>query len=74
MGAGDSFLAGLVLGLARGWPEREALALAVAAGSAAVTTYGTALVRREEVEALFRKLCPVDAGQRAGSAIGVKET
>jgi 6-phosphofructokinase 2 len=73
VGAGDSFLAGLVLGLARGWPEREALALAVAAGSAAVTSYGTALVRREEVQALFRKLCPVDAGQGAGSAIGVNE-
>lgn len=73
VGAGDSFLAGLVLGLARGRPEREALAWAVAAGSAAVTTYGTALVRREEVEALFRQLCPVDAGQGAGSAIGVNE-
>ena len=73
VGAGDSFLAGLVLGFARGRPEREALAFALAAGSAAVTSYGTALVRREEVEALFRKLCPVDAGQGAGNAIGVKE-
>jgi 6-phosphofructokinase 2 len=65
VGAGDSFLAGLVLGLARGMAEREALALAVAAGSAAVTTYGTALVRREEVEVLFRQLCPDPVGAAA---------
>ncbi len=66
VGAGDSFLAGLVLGLARGWPEREALSLAVAAGSAAVGTYGTALVRRAEVEALFRQLCPGSIAAAAG--------
>ncbi len=57
VGAGDSFLAGLVLGLVRGLGEGEALALGVAAGSAAVTTYGTALVRHDLVEALFRQLC-----------------
>ena len=56
VGAGDSFLAGLVLGLARGLPERSALALAISAGSAAVMSYGTALVRREEVEIMFRQL------------------
>lgn len=66
VGAGDSFLAGLVLGLARGMAEHEALALAVAAGSAAVTTYGTALVRREEVEALFRQICPQSVAVGAG--------
>lgn len=56
VGAGDSFLAGLVLGLARDLPERAALALAIAAGSAAVMSYGTALVRREEVETLFHQI------------------
>jgi 6-phosphofructokinase 2 len=55
VGAGDSFLAGLVLGLARGVPEKEALALGIAAGTASVTTYGTAQVRRADVEAICRK-------------------
>jgi 6-phosphofructokinase 2 len=54
VGAGDSFLAGLVLGLARGMAPICALAFANAAGAASVTTYGTARVRREDVEALYR--------------------
>jgi 6-phosphofructokinase 2 len=57
VGAGDSFLAGLVLGLARGVSDREALALGIAAGAASVATYGTAQVRRADVETLCRKLC-----------------
>jgi 6-phosphofructokinase 2 len=52
VGAGDSFLAGLVLGLARGMSDMEALILGIAAGAACVTTYGTAQVRRADVEAL----------------------
>jgi 6-phosphofructokinase 2 len=55
VGAGDSFLAGLVFGLARGVSHREALALGIAAGAASVATYGTAQVRRADVEALYRK-------------------
>jgi 6-phosphofructokinase 2 len=54
VGAGDSFLAGLVLGLARGQPHEEALRLAIAAGAAAVAGIGTARVQRAEVEALYR--------------------
>lgn len=69
VGAGDSFLAGLVLGLARGLSERKALAFATAAGAAAVATYGTAQVQRDHVEALYRDWCrgesSVDMGQRA---------
>jgi 6-phosphofructokinase 2 len=57
VGAGDSFLAGLVLGLARGVSDRDALALGIAAGAASVATYGTAQVRRADVETLCRKLC-----------------
>jgi 6-phosphofructokinase 2 len=54
VGAGDSFLAGVVLGLARGMTQVQALAFGNAAGAAAVSTYGTARVRREDVEAMYR--------------------
>jgi 6-phosphofructokinase 2 len=50
VGAGDSFLAGLVLGLARGQPAEEALRLASATSAAAVTGRGTARVTRQQVE------------------------
>jgi 6-phosphofructokinase 2 len=54
VGAGDSFLAGLVLGLARGQLHDEALRLAIAAGAVAVAGSGTARVQRAAVEALYR--------------------
>jgi 6-phosphofructokinase 2 len=57
VGAGDSFLAGLVFGLAQGVSHREALALGIAAGAASVATYGTAQMRRADVETLYRKIC-----------------
>jgi 6-phosphofructokinase 2 len=50
VGAGDSFLAGLVLGLARRQTAEEALQLAIAAGAAAVTSRGTARVTQQQVE------------------------
>lgn len=53
VGAGDSFLAGLVLGLARQQPAPEALRLAIAASAAAVMSRGTARVTREQVETLL---------------------
>jgi 6-phosphofructokinase 2 len=56
VGAGDSFLAGLVLGLSRGLPYFEALAYGTAAGAAAVTTFGTAHVDVAEVERLYGEL------------------
>lgn len=56
VGAGDSFLAGLVLGLARGQPPREALRLALATGAAAVMGHGTARVDRRQVEALLAEV------------------
>lgn len=61
VGAGDSFLAGLVLGLVRDLSPRQALAFGMAAGAAAVLTYGTAVVQRAEAERCYRKLCD-DAG------------
>jgi bifunctional ADP-heptose synthase (sugar kinase/adenylyltransferase) len=55
VGAGDSFLAGLVLGLARGMSHDDALAFGVAAGAAAVATYGTAQVRPGDIEMFYRQ-------------------
>jgi len=52
VGAGDSFLAGLVLGLARSQPPEEALRLAIATAAAAVMSPGTARVVRQDVDAL----------------------
>ena len=69
VGAGDSFLAGLVFGLARGWTERNSLGLALAAGAAAVSTVGTAQVNREEVEALFEEWRRTGAAYQAGACV-----
>jgi 6-phosphofructokinase 2 len=56
VGAGDSFFAGLILGLARGLTSADALKLGIAAGTAAVMTFGTAQVQRSDVDALFQKI------------------
>ncbi len=53
VGAGDSMVAGIVLGLARGWSSWDAARLGIAAGAAAVMTDGTQLARPEDVERLF---------------------
>ena len=53
VGAGDSFLAGLVFGLAEQRTADDALRLALACGAAAVQSIGTAQVRRAAVEALL---------------------
>lgn len=56
VGAGDSFLAAMVLSLSRGEPPREAFAWGMAAGAAAVMATGTAHPRRADVEALRRQI------------------
>lgn len=56
VGAGDAFLAGMVLALARGAAPIEALDWGLAAGAAAIAGVGTARVRREDVEAGYRVL------------------
>lgn len=53
VGAGDSFVAGMVLALARGEGPEAALSLGSAAASAAVTTDATQLCKREDVERLL---------------------
>jgi 6-phosphofructokinase 2 len=54
VGAGDSFLGGLVAALAKDAPLEDAFRLAVAAGSAAVMSPGTELGSEDDV----RKLLP----------------
>jgi 6-phosphofructokinase 2 len=53
IGAGDSTVGGIVVALARGWSEPEAMRFGVAAGAAAVMTPGTELCRRTDVERLY---------------------
>jgi 6-phosphofructokinase 2 len=54
IGAGDSAVAGFVFGLAENKTRKEALAYAVAAGTATTLMPGTALCRKED----FLKLLP----------------
>jgi 6-phosphofructokinase 2 len=54
VGAGDSMLAGIVLGLSRGLPLREAVRFGLAAGAAALLGSGTELCRRSDVERLYQ--------------------
>jgi 6-phosphofructokinase 2 len=53
VGAGDSFLAGLVHALDNGETLKDALRRAVAAGAAALLSEGTALGRAEDIETLL---------------------
>ncbi|MEM9036298.1 MAG: 1-phosphofructokinase family hexose kinase [Actinomycetota bacterium] len=55
VGAGDSLVGGLTLGLARGWSLKDAATLGVIAGAAAHATPGTELCRRDDVERLFEE-------------------
>lgn len=56
VGAGDSMVGGMVLGLARGMDRMDAMRFGVAAGAAAVMTEGTELCRREDAERLYREM------------------
>ena len=56
VGAGDSFLGAMILGLAQGRSVEEAFTLGMAAGTAAVLTAGTELCRRAEVERLYEEI------------------
>jgi 6-phosphofructokinase 2 len=56
VGAGDSFVAALVLGLADGKSLEDAARYAVAAGAAALLSEGTEMCRAEDVERLYEEL------------------
>lgn len=58
IGAGDSMVAGIVLGLARGETLRNAVRFGLAAGTAAVMQHGTQLCRREDAERLYSRMTP----------------
>ncbi|HYH17165.1 MAG TPA: 1-phosphofructokinase family hexose kinase [Azospirillum sp.] len=58
VGAGDSFVGAMTLALVQGRSPDDALALAVAAGTATAMTPGTQLCRRTDVEALYQRLRP----------------
>jgi 6-phosphofructokinase 2 len=53
VGAGDSFVAGMVHALSEGKEPEEAFRFGMAAGAAAVLTPGTALALREDIERLY---------------------
>jgi 6-phosphofructokinase 2 len=55
VGAGDSMLAGIVLGLTRGLGLSEAVRFGMAAGAAALLGSGTELCRRSDVERLYAR-------------------
>jgi 6-phosphofructokinase 2 len=65
VGAGDSFVAAMTLGLATGRSAREAFVMGLAAGTAAVLTPGSDLCRREDFERLH-----VQATRAAAEASG----
>ncbi len=56
VGAGDSMVGGIVLGLVQGKTVKDAVVFGVAAGTAAVMTPGTELCRREDTERLFKEM------------------
>ena len=62
VGAGDSFVGAMTLGLAQGHPVEEAFALGVATGAATVMTTGTQLCHRDDVDRLFAQVWPKQTG------------
>ncbi len=53
VGAGDSFVAGLLTGLVQDWSNEKALRYGMAAAGATRMSEGTALFKRDDVERLF---------------------
>lgn len=56
VGAGDSFVAALTLGLSRGWHIEKAARYGVAAAAAAVTTEATELCKVDDVNRYFAEI------------------
>jgi 6-phosphofructokinase 2 len=61
VGAGDAMIAGITVGLSRGWQLDKAVRLGIAAGAAMMLTPGTAPCTREDVERFFEMVAdPID--------------
>jgi 6-phosphofructokinase 2 len=61
VGAGDAMIAGITVGLSRGWQLDKAVRLGIAAGAAMLLTPGTACCTRRDVERFFEVVAdPVD--------------
>lgn len=56
VGAGDSFVAGMVYGLALGWEPAKAFRHGMATGTAAVLTPGTTLAYPHDIERIFASI------------------
>lgn len=56
VGAGDSMVAGLVLGISRKYGWKDILKLGVACGTAATINEGTALCKKKDVDYLFGQI------------------
>jgi 6-phosphofructokinase 2 len=67
VGAGDSFLGGLVASLAKGETLEDAFRVAVAAASAAVMSPGTELCRESDVVRLMPQVQIADVTAKAGA-------
>ena len=65
VGAGDSFLAAMTLGLSQGRDPEDAFALGAAVGTAAVLTMGTELCRRADVERIYKEITARAAAKTA---------
>ncbi|MBS0408801.1 MAG: 1-phosphofructokinase family hexose kinase [Proteobacteria bacterium] len=68
VGAGDSFLAGVVGALSEGGAPPEALRQGVAAGAASLLAPGTQLCRAADVEKLSRRICAQPVVEAAAQA------
>lgn len=68
VGAGDAMVAGVTVGLGRGWPMDESIRLGIAAGAAMLLTPGTATCTRADVARLFERVAePVELAAAAVS-------
>jgi 6-phosphofructokinase 2 len=56
VGAGDAMVAGITVGLTRGWPLDKSIRLGIAAGAAMLMTPGSAPCAMEDVQRLFERV------------------
>jgi 6-phosphofructokinase 2 len=73
VGAGDAMVAGITVGLSRGWRLDKAVRLGIAAGAAMLLTPGTAPCNREDAERLFEMVAdPIDVDGDQWSSVQAK--